>query len=269
MSTAGYPGRRCPASSESATAAVSCSPGRPPIRGGARGAAGRRGAARARRAGGRRRGPVRDVARVAARAVRAARGVRCAGGRALGRMAEAQLRRRDGLGESAVREIGLAGGLVDNKVCAIDATWSGLRFVRRLRDRPPRPAASAAEDADERADAGDDGDHARSRTRRCGARGRPAARRPRARRRRRAASAGSRAARRRGRARSARARPPACSQRRLDVDDGAGRRSRGDERERAAHPREQRALVGERDPRIDRLRTPIHPSERPAAQGDV
>jgi hypothetical protein len=37
--------------------------------------------------------------------------------------------------EGGVREIGLAAGLVDNKVCAIDATWSGLRFVRRLRDR--------------------------------------------------------------------------------------------------------------------------------------
>lgn len=34
-----------------------------------------------------------------------------------------------------VREIGLASGLVDNKVCAIDETWSALRFVRRLRDR--------------------------------------------------------------------------------------------------------------------------------------
>lgn len=34
-----------------------------------------------------------------------------------------------------VREFGLAAGLVDNKVCAIDAVWSGLRFVRRLRDR--------------------------------------------------------------------------------------------------------------------------------------
>jgi hypothetical protein len=33
------------------------------------------------------------------------------------------------------REIGLAVGLVDNKVCAIDETWSGLRFVVRLRDR--------------------------------------------------------------------------------------------------------------------------------------
>ncbi len=40
------------------------------------------------------------------------------------------------LTESAVREFGLAQGLVDNKVCAIDDTWSGLRFVVRLRDRP-------------------------------------------------------------------------------------------------------------------------------------
>ena len=42
------------------------------------------------------------------------------------------------LDENVVREIGLADGLVDNKVCAIDATWSGLRFVWRLRDRPTR-----------------------------------------------------------------------------------------------------------------------------------
>ena len=38
--------------------------------------------------------------------------------------------------EDVVREIGLARGLVDNKVCAIDATWSGLRLVIRLADRP-------------------------------------------------------------------------------------------------------------------------------------
>jgi hypothetical protein len=42
------------------------------------------------------------------------------------------------LGEGLVREIGLAAGLVDNKVCAIDSTWSGLRFVWRVRDRPRR-----------------------------------------------------------------------------------------------------------------------------------
>ena len=35
-----------------------------------------------------------------------------------------------------VQEIGLHCGLVDNKVCAIDDTWSGLRFVRRVADRP-------------------------------------------------------------------------------------------------------------------------------------
>ena len=34
-----------------------------------------------------------------------------------------------------VQEIGLAGGLVDNKSCAIDETWTAVRFVRRLRDR--------------------------------------------------------------------------------------------------------------------------------------
>jgi hypothetical protein len=39
------------------------------------------------------------------------------------------------LTEGAVREFGLDHGLVDVKVCAVDATWSGLAFVRRLRDR--------------------------------------------------------------------------------------------------------------------------------------
>jgi len=39
--------------------------------------------------------------------------------------------------EDVVREIALPGGLVDNKVCAIDETWSGLRLVYRLADRPP------------------------------------------------------------------------------------------------------------------------------------
>ena len=40
------------------------------------------------------------------------------------------------LTEDVVRELALEAGLVDNKVCAIDATWSGLRLVYRLRDRP-------------------------------------------------------------------------------------------------------------------------------------
>ncbi len=38
------------------------------------------------------------------------------------------------LSGAEVRATGLAGGLVDNKVCAVDETWSGLRFVYRLRD---------------------------------------------------------------------------------------------------------------------------------------
>ena len=39
------------------------------------------------------------------------------------------------LTEDVVRELALANALVDNKVCAIDETWSGLRLVIRLRDR--------------------------------------------------------------------------------------------------------------------------------------
>jgi hypothetical protein len=38
--------------------------------------------------------------------------------------------------EDGIRQIGLTAGLVDNKVCAIDEIWSGLRFVIRLKDRP-------------------------------------------------------------------------------------------------------------------------------------
>ncbi|MBV8222438.1 MAG: DUF3052 domain-containing protein [Candidatus Eremiobacteraeota bacterium] len=37
--------------------------------------------------------------------------------------------------ENAVRRCALAHGLVDVKVCAIDATWSGLKCVYRLADR--------------------------------------------------------------------------------------------------------------------------------------
>jgi hypothetical protein len=39
------------------------------------------------------------------------------------------------LEENSVRTAVLAAGLVDNKICAIDDTWSGLCFVYRLRDR--------------------------------------------------------------------------------------------------------------------------------------
>lgn len=39
------------------------------------------------------------------------------------------------LNENIVRDIGLAAGLVDVKVCAVTDVWSGLKFVRRLKDR--------------------------------------------------------------------------------------------------------------------------------------
>jgi hypothetical protein len=39
------------------------------------------------------------------------------------------------LTEGVVRTFGLESGLVDVKVCAVDDTWSGLKFVRRLKDR--------------------------------------------------------------------------------------------------------------------------------------
>jgi hypothetical protein len=37
--------------------------------------------------------------------------------------------------EHVVREVALPLGLVDNKVCAIDETWTGLRFVWRTERR--------------------------------------------------------------------------------------------------------------------------------------
>ncbi len=56
-------------------------------------------------------------------------------------------RRTTDITEDVVRRVGLAGGLVDNKVCAIDDTWSGLRLVVRVENReavayraePPAP----------------------------------------------------------------------------------------------------------------------------------
>jgi hypothetical protein len=43
--------------------------------------------------------------------------------------------RQTDLGEGFVREHGLASGLVDNKICAVNDTWSALRFVIRKEDR--------------------------------------------------------------------------------------------------------------------------------------
>ncbi len=39
------------------------------------------------------------------------------------------------LDESKIRDFGLGIGVVDVKVCAIDDTWSGLKFVIRVKDR--------------------------------------------------------------------------------------------------------------------------------------
>ena len=38
---------------------------------------------------------------------------------------------------NAVRDLGLRSGMVDVKVCAVDATWSGLKFMIRVKDRQP------------------------------------------------------------------------------------------------------------------------------------
>jgi hypothetical protein len=35
-----------------------------------------------------------------------------------------------------VQNVGLDAGMVDNKTCAVDEDWSGVRFVVRLKDRP-------------------------------------------------------------------------------------------------------------------------------------
>ncbi len=40
------------------------------------------------------------------------------------------------LRENVVRDTLLATGLVDIKVCSVNDTYSGLKFVRRLKDRP-------------------------------------------------------------------------------------------------------------------------------------
>jgi hypothetical protein len=43
--------------------------------------------------------------------------------------------RKTELSENLIRDTALAAGLVDIKVCAIDADWSGLKLVFRLKDR--------------------------------------------------------------------------------------------------------------------------------------
>src|SRR5687768_13306751 len=61
-------------------------------------------------------------------------------------------RRGCGISEDVIRRIALAAGMVTNKVCLIDATWSGMRLVLRteIREalmyrvvpRPPPPPVS-------------------------------------------------------------------------------------------------------------------------------
>ena len=43
--------------------------------------------------------------------------------------------------EDVIREVCLPMGLVDVKVCAVDATWSGLKLVVRRQNRDVRPQA--------------------------------------------------------------------------------------------------------------------------------
>jgi hypothetical protein len=45
--------------------------------------------------------------------------------------------------ENDVRKEGLAAGIVDIKICAVDEDWSGLKFVYRLKDRPSVGAKKA------------------------------------------------------------------------------------------------------------------------------
>jgi hypothetical protein len=44
-------------------------------------------------------------------------------------------RRPTDMTDQVIRDVALPTGLVDNKVCAIDETWSGLRLVIRRRNR--------------------------------------------------------------------------------------------------------------------------------------
>jgi len=45
---------------------------------------------------------------------------------------------RSDITQAVVRDVGLASGLFDYKVCSIDDTWSALRFTRRDRTKARR-----------------------------------------------------------------------------------------------------------------------------------
>jgi hypothetical protein len=47
------------------------------------------------------------------------------------------------LSEQALRDLFLPSGMVDNKVVAVDDTWSGLRFVVRKENRADWPASAS------------------------------------------------------------------------------------------------------------------------------
>lgn len=51
--------------------------------------------------------------------------------------------RESDLTEDTLRDLFLPSGMVDNKVCAIDETWSGLRFVVRKENRASWPNVEA------------------------------------------------------------------------------------------------------------------------------
>ena len=40
--------------------------------------------------------------------------------------------------QNRLMEVGLAAGMVDNKTCSVDERTSGMRFVFRIKDRPPK-----------------------------------------------------------------------------------------------------------------------------------
>ena len=48
------------------------------------------------------------------------------------------------INENVIRDVALPTGLVDNKVCAVDDTWSGLRLVIRRDLRPATPRSRGA-----------------------------------------------------------------------------------------------------------------------------
>lgn len=50
------------------------------------------------------------------------------------------------ISEDGLRDLFLPTGMVDNKVCSIDETWSGLRFVVREENRSDWPPESVARD---------------------------------------------------------------------------------------------------------------------------